>query len=46
MGITISQEWINHVRSHIKRDRILELNTLRKDQYAFVHACFWNRLDE
>jgi hypothetical protein len=46
MGITISEDWLRHVCANIKRDRIAELNILRKDQYAFVHACFWNRVDE
>jgi hypothetical protein len=46
MNITISADWINHIRSDIKRDRIVELNILRNDQYVFVHACFWNRVDE
>jgi hypothetical protein len=46
MNITISEDWLRHIRANIKRDRIADLNILRKDQYAFVQECFWNRIDE
>jgi hypothetical protein len=46
MNITISEGYINHVRGQLKRDRIVDLNILRRDQYAFVQACFYNRVDE
>jgi macrodomain Ter protein organizer (MatP/YcbG family) len=46
MNTTISEGYIYHIRADIKRDKIAELNILRKDQYVFVQECFWNRINE
>jgi hypothetical protein len=46
MHITISEDHLNHLRSDLKHDSIAAIDRLRKDQHAFVQACFWNRIDE
>lgn len=46
LGVSLSVDHIKHLRAELKRDSIAAIEQLRKDQHAFVQACFWNRIDE
>jgi hypothetical protein len=46
MGITISQDYLAHVKTSIKKDRKQTFEELRKDRYLFINSIFFDRVEE
>jgi hypothetical protein len=46
MQVTITQDYIRHVKSDIKKDRKQTFEELRKDRYLFINSIFFDRVEE
>jgi hypothetical protein len=46
MQITISQDYLRHVKLSIKKDRKQTFEELRKDRYLFINSIFFDRVEE
>jgi hypothetical protein len=46
LGVSISIDHISHLKTHLKRDGVRELQSLQKDRDYYLQRMFWDRLAE
>ena len=46
LGVEISIDYLNHIKTELKQDSKKELSHLRKDRFSYMNHLFFERADE
>jgi hypothetical protein len=46
LGVSITEEYVRHLRMNLKHDYASELKSLQMDRDAYIKCLFWDRVNE